>query len=87
MNIPVTIPDSSIPAWQLALDAYNGSSVTPLTLPEYIDQIIVGGQTDKNMAAYNAAQLAKLVPLGEKYLAAPSSVQESIDEQLAPYQS
>jgi len=87
MNIPVTIPDSSIPAWEAALEAYNGTSIAPLTLPEYIDQIIVGGQTNKNVAAYNSAQLARLAPLGEKYLAAPPEVQESIDEQLAPYQS
>lgn len=87
MNIQVTIPDSSIPAWRLALEGYNAAALKPLTLDEYVDQIIVGGQTDKNIVAYNAAQIAKLVPLGEKYLAAPPSVQELVDKELAPYQS
>ena len=85
MTIQVTIPDSSADAWDFALEKYNSASPTPLDLPSYVNDIIVGAQTNINVSAYNTYQLAQLVPLGEKYNAAPTSVQEQVDALLAPY--
>lgn len=85
MNIPVTISDDSLDAWNFALGNYNKAAITPLKLPEYINDIIVGAQTNSNVAAYNSYQLSQLVPLGEKYNAAPKSVQDQIDALLAPF--
>lgn len=85
MIIQVTIPDSSIDAWNFALDNYNKASPKSLTLPEYVNDIIVGAQTNSNVSAYAAYQLTQLVPLGEKYNVAPPSVQEQVDALLAPF--
>lgn len=85
MDITVIIPDDSLDAWNWALANYNQSAVHKLTLPEYINSITVGGQTNLNVEAYAAWQLQQLVPLGEKYNAAPASVQKEVDDLLAPY--
>ena len=85
MTIPIIIPDESLPAWQMALDAYNQAAIKPLTLAEYVNDIIVGAQTTVNVAAYEQAEMQKLIPLGQKYLAAPPSVQEQVDKALQPY--
>lgn len=85
MNIPVTIPDAAAPAWQSALARYNAQAIHSLTLEEYVNDIIVGAATDSNVATYTAEQMQKLVPLGQKYLAAPPAVQATIDKELSPY--
>jgi hypothetical protein len=85
MNISITLPDDSLDAWNFALGNYNTASPKSLTLPEYINDIIVGAQTNSNVSAYASYQLTQLVPLGEKYNAAPKNVQEQIDALLAPF--
>lgn len=85
MNIEVIIPDSSLDAWNFALGNYNSSAVEQLTLPEYINQIIVGAQTNANVSAYATWQLTQLVPLGEKYNTAPPNVRAQVDALLKPY--
>lgn len=85
MNIQVTLPDSSLEAWGYALENYNSASPNPLDLSAYVNDIIVGAQTNINVDTFNAYQLTKLKPLGEKYNAAPESVKLEIDELLAPY--
>lgn len=85
MNVIISIPDSDLPAWNYALDNYNAAAITPLTLEQYVNDIIVGAQTNVNVAAYNQAQMENLVPLGKQYLAAPANVQALVDKELAPY--
>ena len=85
MNIQVTIPDDSLDAWNYALQNYNGASPTPLDLPAYVNDIIVGAQTNSNVSAYAAYQLTLLVPLGDQFNAAPASVQAEVKALLAPY--
>lgn len=85
MTIQVTIPDDTLDAWNHALANYNGASPTPLDLPAYVNDIIVGAQTNTNVSAYAAYQLTQLVPLGEQYNAAPESVQKQVDALLAPF--
>jgi hypothetical protein len=85
MNILVVLPDDSLDAWNFALGNYNKASPKALTLPEYVNDIIVGAQTNSNVSAYASYQLTQLVPLGEKYNAAPKSVQEQIDALLSPF--
>lgn len=48
---------------------------------------IVTGWCEPYAAADAQAALAKLVPLGEKYLAAPESVKLEVDVMLQPFQS
>ena len=85
MNIQVTIPDTSLDAWNYALANYNAASPNKLTLPEYVSEIIVGAQTNSNVSAYATYELTRLVPLGEKYNAATTSVQAQVDALLAPF--
>ena len=85
MNIPVTIPDESLDAWNYALELYNAGSLKPLDLSTYINEIIVGAQTNTNVDAYATYQLQQLVPVGVKYIAAPPDVQKQVDTLLAPY--
>lgn len=85
MDITVTLPDDSLDAWNWALANYNQSAVYQLTLPEYVNNIIVGAQTATNTSAYASWQLQQLVPLGEKYNAAPDDVKLQVDALLAPY--
>lgn len=85
MNTPVTIPDDSLDAWNYALELYNANAVKSLDLPTYINEIIVGSQTNSNVDAYATYQLQQLIPLGERYNVAPSNVQKQVDDLLAPY--
>lgn len=85
MEITVTIPDDTLEAWGFALENYNGKSPKSLELPAYVNDIIVGAQTNVNVETFNAYQLTKLEPLGEKYKAAPESVKLEVDALLAPY--
>lgn len=85
MNIPVTLPDNTLEAWGFALENYNSASPTPLDLPAYVNDIIVGAQTNANVDTFNAYQLTKLKPLGEKYNAAPAEVKAEVDALLEPY--
>jgi len=85
MTIQVTLPDDSIEAWNYALGNYNAASPTKLTLPQYVNDIIVGAQTNANASAYATYQLTQLVPLGEQYNAAPEAVQKQVDALLAPF--
>jgi hypothetical protein len=85
MNIQVSIPDDSLDAWNFALNNYNVASPNALTLPEYVNDIIVGAQTNSNVSAYTAYQLTLLVPLGDQFNAAPANVQDEVKALLAPY--
>jgi|GEM_PF-6453325 len=84
MNIVLTIPDESIPAWELRLSKFNAGRPNPLTLTEFKQQEI-DEETNGNVAAYEQDQMQKLIPLGQKYLAAPPEVQAVVDNELAPY--
>lgn len=85
MNISVTLPDSTLEAWGFALENYNAASPIPLDLPAYVNDIIVGAQTNTNVDTFNAYQLTKLKPLGEKYNAAPAEAKAEVDALLEPY--
>lgn len=85
MNIQVTLPDDTLDAWNYALGNYNAASPTPLDLPAYVNDIIVGAQTNANVSAYDAWKLTQLVPLGAKYLAAPESIKLEVDAMLEPF--
>jgi len=85
MTIQVTLPDDSIEAWNYALGNYNAASPTKLTLPQYVNDIIVGAQTNANASAYAAHQLTLLVPLGDQFNAAPTNVQDQVKALLAPF--
>jgi hypothetical protein len=56
----------------------------PYTNESYLTYVL-GKAVDGYTADYNKSQLQKLVPLGEKYVAAPASIQEEIDALLAPF--
>lgn len=85
MTISTTIPDDSIPAWQYRVDQYNaGSGKPPVTIEEFC-QMNRDGETASNMDAYATYQLHQLIPLGERYNAAPADVQSQVDALLAPY--
>lgn len=82
MNITLTIPDDASSAWQYRLDQFNaGSGQPPVDLTQFL-QLQLDDQTASNVAAYN---LRKLTTLGEKYLDAPDSVKQQVDEALEPY--
>lgn len=83
MNITLTIPDDTSDAWQYRLDQFNAGS-GPIDLTQFL-QLQLDDQTASNVAAYNAYNLRNLTALGEKYLAAPDSVKQQIDEALEPY--
>lgn len=85
MNISTTIPDDAVAAWQYRVDLYNaGSGQPPVTLEEFC-QINRNVETTANLDAYATHQLQQLVPLGQKYNAAPLNVQTQVDALLAPY--
>ncbi len=51
MTITTTIPDESVPAWQLRVDLYNaGSGEAPVTIAEFA-QIMRDEETSKYIAA------------------------------------
>ena len=85
MTITTTIPTESIPAWQMRVDQYNEGSTQPPVDIEGFAQVNRDIETEGYVATYNTAQITKLVPLGEKYNAAPANVQEQVDALLAPY--
>lgn len=85
MNITLTIPDDTSEAWQYRLNQFNaGSGQPPIDLAQFL-QLQLDDQTASSVAAYNAYNLLNLTALGEKYLAAPESVKQQIDEALEPY--
>lgn len=85
MNISLTIPDDTSDAWQYRLDQFNaGSGQPPVDLTQFL-QLQLDGQTASSVAAYNAYNLRNLTALGEKYLAAPDSVKQQVDEALETY--
>jgi hypothetical protein len=85
MNITTTIPDSAIPAWEMRVEQYNaGSGKEPVDIQGFA-QVNRDIETAGYVSAYDTAQITKLVPLGEKYNAAPLSVQEQVDALLTPY--
>jgi hypothetical protein len=85
MNTTLTIPDDTSEAWQYRLNQFNaGSGQPPVDLTQFL-QLQLDDQTASNVAAYNAYNLRNLTALGEKYLAAPDSVKQQVDEALEPY--
>lgn len=85
MDIITTIPDDSIPAWEYRVELYNaGSDLPPVDITGFA-QIERDVETVKYVDAYNTYQLQQLVPLGEKYNAAPDNVKLQVDALLAPY--
>lgn len=85
MNILTTIPDAAIPAWQMRVDQFNAGSGKPPVTIEGFAQINRAIETEGYVSTYETAQITRLVPLGEKYNAAPANVQEQVDALLAPY--
>lgn len=85
MNITLTIPDDTSEAWQYRLNQFNaGSGQPPVDLTQFL-QLQLDDQTASNVEAYNAYNLRNLTALGEKYLDAPDSVKQQVDEALEPY--
>lgn len=85
MNISLTIPDAAISAWQYRVDQYNeGSNEAPVTIAEFC-QLTLDGETSRVSTAYESYKLTQLIPLGKKFDAAPSHVQDQVDALLAPY--
>ena len=85
MTITTTIPTESVPAWQMRVNQYNEGSTQPPVDIEGFAQVNRDIETEGYVATYNTAQITKLVPLGEKYNAAPVNIQEQVDALLAPY--
>ena len=85
MKILTTIPDDTISAWKYCVDQFNAGSNQPPVDIEGFAQVNRDIETAGYVAAYNTAQITKLVPLGEKYNAAPVNIQEQVDALLAPY--
>jgi len=85
MNILTIIPDESIPAWKFRVEQYNAGSGKPPVDIDGFSQINRDIETAGYVDAYNAEQITKLKPLGEKYNAAPESVKLEVDALLEPY--
>ena len=86
MQIITTIPDESVPAWQYRVDQYNaGSGQPPVTIEQFC-QLNRDIETAAYADSYATYQLHQLIPLGERYNAAPQNVQSQVDALLQPYQ-
>lgn len=70
MNISLTIPDTSLPAWQRRLDQFNaGSGQSPLTLTEFL-QLQLNEETARHVATHEAALRALMTSTADKIIAA-----------------
>lgn len=77
MNISLTIPDSSLPAWQRRLKQFNDGSGKPaVTLTEFL-QIQLDEETARHEAALKIAQREDMIPVADEILAAPPEKQEA----------
>lgn len=77
MNIPLTIPDSSLPAWQRRLKQFNDGSGQPaVSLTEFL-QLQLDEETTRHEAALKVAQCEALIPVADEILAAPAEKQEA----------
>lgn len=84
MNLTVTLPDSSLPAWEHRLNTFNAGSGQPaITLPELV-QLFVNDETarvESQLDAYQRALLAadeQLLELGKRVKAAPPEKQAAV---------
>lgn len=70
MNIPLTIPDSSVAAWQRRLDLFNaGSGQEPITL-EQLKQLELDEETARHVASHEAALRALMTTMADRIIAA-----------------
>lgn len=77
MNIPLTIPDSSLPAWQRRLKQFNDGSGQPEVLLAEFLQLQLDEDTARHEAALKVAQREALIPVADEILAAPAAKQEA----------
>lgn len=89
MNITLTIPDSTTPAWNRRLDQFNaGSCQPPITLTEFFQRTAIDEPTPALVAAYQVARREALIPIADEILAAPEEKQQAaIDAALAAVRS
>jgi hypothetical protein len=77
MNIQLTIPDESLPAWERRIEQFNsGSGEPPVTLTEFL-QTQLDTETERHTAALKVAQREALIPVADQILAAPLAKQEA----------
>lgn len=77
MNIPITIPDSSLPAWQRRLNQFNSGSDQPaITLTEFM-QLQLDEETTRHEGALKVAQREAMIPVADEILAASPEKQEA----------
>ena len=85
MKITLTIPDTTLPAWNRRLDQFNaGSGQPPITLAEFFQRTAIDEPTPALVAAYQVARREALIPVADEILAAPEEKQQTaIDAALA----
>jgi hypothetical protein len=70
MNIPLTISDSALPAWERRLKQFNDGSGTPvLSLVEFL-QSQLDEETVRHVAAHESALRALMTTTADKLIAA-----------------
>ena len=70
MKIPLTIPDSAVPAVQARVDKYNaGSGEKPITIEQW-RQLQSDEQTAQEVAQFSASLLDLMSPVGAEIAAA-----------------
>lgn len=76
MNVPLTIPDSSLPAWQRRLKQFNdGSGQPPVTLTKFL-QLQLDEETARHESALKIAQREAMIPVVDEILFASPKKQE-----------
>ena len=85
MNLTLTIPDTTLPAWNRRLDQFNtGFGQPPITLTEFFQRTAIDEPTPALVAAYQVARREALIPVADEILAAPEEKQQTaIDAALA----
>jgi hypothetical protein len=77
MNMILTTPDESLPAWERRLEQFNaGSGQPPVTLTEFL-QAQLDTETARHVAALKVAQREALIPVADQILAASPEKQEA----------
>lgn len=78
MKIPLTIPDSDLPAWNRRLDQFNaGSGQPPITLAEFFQRTAIDEPTPALAAAHQVARREALIPIADEILAATEEKQQA----------
>lgn len=77
MDILITIPDSSLPAWQHRLNQFNSGSDQPsITLTEFL-QLQLDEETTRHEGVLKVAQRETLIPVADEIIAASPEKQEA----------